>query len=146
MEYMKIAKCREIACAIILDVEGRLLLQQRDDVVGIVHPGKVSLFGGHREGNETFLECAVREIEEEIGKSIPAERFEYLTTLVGHDLDSEAGAVTGEFFIVRNVALDGLAVTEGSLLVIEPDKVFEIVDRLTPATRYAMKAFGLPGL
>jgi 8-oxo-dGTP pyrophosphatase MutT (NUDIX family) len=48
--------CREITCAIILDVEGGLL-------PGILHPGKVMLFGGHLEGNETFLECAVREIE-----------------------------------------------------------------------------------
>ena len=143
---MKITKCREIACAIILDAEGRLLLQQRDDVVGILHPGKVTLFGGHREGNETFLECVVREIEEEISKFIPAERFEFLTKLIGHDLDSEGGAVHAEFFVVRNVALDGLAVTEGSLFVIEPHKVFEVVDRLTPSARYAMKAFGLPGL
>jgi 8-oxo-dGTP pyrophosphatase MutT (NUDIX family) len=143
---MKITKCREVACAIILDVEGRLLLQQRDDVVGILQPGKVTLFGGHREGNETFLECAVRKIEEEIGKFIPAERFEFLTKLIGHDLDSEGGAVHAEFFVIRNVALDGLAVTEGSLFVIEPHKVFEIMEGLTPSARYAMKAFGLPGL
>lgn len=143
---MTITKYREIACAIILDVEGRLLLQQRDDVIGILDPGKVTLFGGHREGDETFLECAVREIEEELGKFIAAERFENLTKLVGHDLDSEGGAVQAEFFVIRNVARDGLAVTEGSLIVIEPDKVFEIIDRLTPSARYAMKAFGLPGL
>ena len=143
---MEIAKCREIACVIILDVEGRLLLQQRDDVVGILQPGKVTLFGGHREGNETFLECAVREIEEEISKFIPAERFEFLTKLIGHDLGSEGGAVHAEFFVIRNVALDGLAVTEGSLVVIEPHNVFEIVDKLAPSARYAMKVFGLPGL
>jgi hypothetical protein len=36
-------------------------------------------------------------------------------------------------------------VTERSLVVIEPHKVFEIIDKLTPSVRYAMKAFGLPG-
>jgi hypothetical protein len=61
-------------------------------------------------------------------------------------LDSKGGAVHAEFFVIRNVALDGLAVTEGSLVLIEPHNVFEIVDRLTPSARYAMKAFGLPGL
>ena len=35
---------REIACAVIVDTQNRLLLQQRDDVIGILHPGKVSLF------------------------------------------------------------------------------------------------------
>ena len=121
-----------------MDAEGRLLLQQRDDVVGILHPGKVALFGGHREGNETFLECAVREVEEEISKFIPAERFEFLTKLIGHDLGPEGGAVHAEFFVIRNVALDGLAVTEGPLVVIEPHKVLEIIDRLTPSARYAV--------
>ena len=63
---MNASRHREIACAIIIDSGGRLLLQQRDDVAGILHPGKVTLFGGHREGQETFLECVVREIHEEI--------------------------------------------------------------------------------
>jgi 8-oxo-dGTP pyrophosphatase MutT (NUDIX family) len=143
---IKGAKIREIACAIIIDATGKFLLQQRDNIVGILHPGKITLFGGHREGNETFLECAVREIEEEISKFIPAERFEHLTTLLGDDLDSEGGVVHAEFFVIRNVAVDGIAVTEGSLLSIEPRKVFEIVDRLTPSARFAMKAFGVPGL
>jgi hypothetical protein len=36
---------REIASAIVIDKFGRFLLQQRDNVVGIIHPGKVGLFG-----------------------------------------------------------------------------------------------------
>jgi hypothetical protein len=34
---------REIACAIIIDTRGRFLLQQRDDVPGIIHLGKVGV-------------------------------------------------------------------------------------------------------
>jgi 8-oxo-dGTP pyrophosphatase MutT (NUDIX family) len=143
---MKATRRREIACAVILDVDGRILLQQRDNIAGILHPGKVALFGGHREGSETFLDCVVREVEEEISKFIPAERFEYLISLIGDDLDSEGATVHAEFFVIRDLTLDGLFVTEGSLLVIEPRRVFEIVDRLTPSARYAMKAFGVPGL
>jgi 8-oxo-dGTP pyrophosphatase MutT (NUDIX family) len=33
----------------------------------------IGLFGGHREGNETFLECVVREIYEEISHFLPSE-------------------------------------------------------------------------
>jgi 8-oxo-dGTP diphosphatase len=72
---------RDIACAIIMDTRGRFLLERRDDVVGMPHPGKIGLFGGHREGDETFLECGVREIYEEISYFIPAERFKFLASL-----------------------------------------------------------------
>jgi 8-oxo-dGTP diphosphatase len=57
---------REIAPTVIFDDCGRLLLQLRDDIPGILYPGVIGLFGGHREGDETFLACAVREIHEEL--------------------------------------------------------------------------------
>lgn len=79
---------REVACAILIDTEGRFLLQQRDDVSGILHPGKVGLFGGHREGDETYLQCAVREIHEEIGYFVPPHCFEHLMTYNGVDFDA----------------------------------------------------------
>jgi 8-oxo-dGTP diphosphatase len=88
---------REITGAILIDTSGRLLLQQRDDVAGILHPGKVGLFGGHREGDETFLECVVREIHEEISYFVPAERFEYLASLSGEELTSKAACCGPSF-------------------------------------------------
>jgi 8-oxo-dGTP diphosphatase len=136
---------REIACAILIDTSGRFLLQQRDDVVGILHPGKVGLFGGHREGNETFLECVIREIHEEISYFVAAERFEYLASLAGGDIDAEGGSVHEEVFIACGISVQDLVVTEGSLLVAEPVEIFEIDDQLTPSTRFVMKAFGVPG-
>jgi 8-oxo-dGTP diphosphatase len=66
---------RAISFAILIDTQGRFLLQQRDDVPDIVAPGKIGLFGGHREGNETFFECVVREVEEETGLALPRESF-----------------------------------------------------------------------
>jgi 8-oxo-dGTP diphosphatase len=66
---------RETTGAIIIDTFGRYLFQLRDDVVGNTSPGKIGLFGGHREDDETFLECIVREISEEIGFFCPAGSF-----------------------------------------------------------------------
>jgi 8-oxo-dGTP diphosphatase len=66
---------RRIACAILLDTQGRLLLQRRDDIPGILQPGKIGLFGGHREGSETFLNCVMREVQEETGLSLQPEDF-----------------------------------------------------------------------
>ncbi len=71
---------REFTCAVLIDTLGRFLLQQRDNVPGIVHPGKIGLFGGHRECGETYLQCIVREVHEELSYFIPPERFEYLAT------------------------------------------------------------------
>lgn len=142
---MNASRHREISCAIIIDTSGRFLLQQRDDVVGILHPGKVSLFGGHREGDETFLQCVIREVHEEISYFVPADRFEYLASLSGGDLDAVGGSLRAEFFIIRDIPSEGLIVTEGSLLVTQPDKIIEIEHKLTPSARFAMKAYGVSG-
>ena len=48
---------RETAGALLVDIEGRFLLQRRDNVPGILYPGHIGLFGGHREGEERF--CSV---------------------------------------------------------------------------------------
>ena len=98
---MSASRLREIACAILIDTNGRFLLQQRDDVVGILHPGKVSLFGGHREGDETYLECVVRETHEEISYFVPAERFGYLASLHGTVDKLEDGTFRGKLFVSR---------------------------------------------
>jgi 8-oxo-dGTP diphosphatase len=136
---------REITGAILIDTSGRLLLQQRDDVAGILHPGKVGLFGGHREGDETFLECVVREIHEEISYFVPAERFEYLASLSGADVDVEGGLLRAEFFVVSGIPVESLTITEGALLVARPEEVIKIDHKLAPSARFAMKAFGVPG-
>ena len=132
---------REIACAIIIDKFGRFLLQQRDDIVGIIHPGKVGLFGGHREGEETYLECVVREIREEISYFVPPEGFEHLASFDGMDIDVGGGTVRGEFFVARDIPVDALVITEGSLLIIKPSELVQIDGKLTPSARFAMKAY-----
>jgi 8-oxo-dGTP diphosphatase len=142
---VRASRYREIACAVMTDNRGRFLLQQRDDIVGILHPGKVGLFGGHREGDETFLDCVVREIHEEIGYFVPAERFEYLASLVGGDIDIDGTSVREEVFAARGIPVHELVVTEGALLVADPLEMIEIDHMLTPSTRYVMKAFGVPG-
>jgi 8-oxo-dGTP diphosphatase len=136
---------REIACAILIDANGRFLLQQRDDIAGILHPGKVGLFGGHREGIETFLECVVREIHEEISYFVPPQRFVHLATLDGGDIDVRGGTVRAEFYVAHNIPIEGLIVTEGSLLLVRPGEIIDMDYKLTPSARYAMRVHGMPG-
>lgn len=47
--------------------EGKILLQLRDDKEGIVFPGMWGFFSGSIESGETPLECAHRELYEELG-------------------------------------------------------------------------------
>ena len=55
----------QIAVAMI-ERQGRWLLQLRDDIEGIVHPGTWGLFGGHLDPGETPEQGLRRELEEEI--------------------------------------------------------------------------------
>ncbi len=138
---MNSSQYREIACAVLIDTHGRFLFQQRDDVPGIVHPGKIGLFGGHREDGESYLQCVVREIHEEISYYVPPAKFEHLVNYKGVvEVDAEEVAVRGEFFTAYDVPADALKVTEGSLLVVEADKLAAVEQRFAPSARFAMKA------
>jgi 8-oxo-dGTP pyrophosphatase MutT (NUDIX family) len=131
---------REVASAIIIDTQGRFLLQQRDEALGIAQPGKIGLFGGHRENGETYLECVVREVYEEIGYFIAPDRFEHLVSYNGTEFDIDGDTMRSEFFIARDIPIDELNVTEGYLLVVEPDKLATLEHKLAPSVRFAMKA------
>jgi 8-oxo-dGTP diphosphatase len=138
---MMIPQHREVAAALIIDTRGRFLLQQRDNVPGILFPGKIGLFGGHREGNETFLECVVREVNEEISLFIPPERFEHLASYRGTDPYMSGATLWRELYVTTDVPVEGLRVTEGSLLIAELDDVPALVSRLAPSANAAFHAF-----
>lgn len=114
---------REIACAVLLDTFGRFLLQQRDNKPEIVHPGKISLFGGHREDSESYLQCVVREIYEEISYFVPPGQFEYLTTYEAIDDEQGGVVVHAEFFIARDLPAQHLVINEGSALFVKQQDV-----------------------
>jgi 8-oxo-dGTP pyrophosphatase MutT (NUDIX family) len=133
---------REIACAIVIDCFGRFLLQQRDNIPGILYPGKVALFGGHREGNETFLECAARELHEELSYFIAPERFEHFFSYQGPDWDQSGATLHGEFFVVRDIPPDQITVTEGTLLIIDPNAgLDDLHAKLAPSAACALNAY-----
>lgn len=54
-----------------LEREGQWLLQLRDDIEGIVHPGCWGLFGGHLDPGERAEQAILRELQEEIDWGAP---------------------------------------------------------------------------
>lgn len=140
-EIMTTSQHREAAAALIIDTRGRFLLQQRDNIPGILFPGKIGLFGGHREGNETFLQCAVREVHEEISYFIPAERFEHLASFRGPDPYIAGGTLWRELYVIRGVPVERLRVTEGTLFIAEMKDVPALTPRLAPSAHDAIRMF-----
>jgi hypothetical protein len=67
-------KIKEGASTILISTDERFPFQLRDNVPGISDPGKLGFFGGGREGDESFLDCVVGEVHEEIGYFISPER------------------------------------------------------------------------
>ena len=130
---------RETSGAILIDSLGRFLFQQRDNDPEILYPGMIGLFDGHREGNETFLECVVREIYEEISYFLPSERFAHLTSYTGaHPL---GGGFHCEIYVANNIPVDQLLITEGSLLSVKPEDLVTIDARFSPSARFAVNTF-----
>ena len=134
-------KHREVTGAVLVGTCGRLLLQQRDTIAGILYPGMVGLFGGHREGKETFLECIRREVHEEIGQLLPTERFERVVRYASEHPDGST--FLGEFFVARDIRFDALVVTEGSPLFIQQDELSGLLNRMTPSACYVSRIFML---
>jgi len=116
------------------------VLQQRDDIPSIIQAGKIGMFGGHREAGESFLECVAREIREEISYAVPEDRFEYLASYDDADIDAGVGTLHGEFFILRDIPVDELVVTEGSLRIVRPDEIGSLTNSLTPIAKMLLKA------
>jgi 8-oxo-dGTP pyrophosphatase MutT (NUDIX family) len=132
---------REIAFAIVIDKQGHLLLQQRDDIPGIIAPGKIGFFGGHREGDETFLQCVVRELHEETSSHLPADRFEHFKIYRGPDLEVSGGTMNAEGFIVRDVRVSEVSVTEGSLFIAKCEEIPALMPRITSLAQIALRDF-----
>jgi 8-oxo-dGTP diphosphatase len=68
-------------CQVILvDADGRILLQLRDDIPTIPFPGMWAIPGGMLEPGETPLACIVREVAEELGVEIAPAEVAHLMT------------------------------------------------------------------
>ncbi len=102
----------------ILYREEKFLLQLRDDIPGIAHPGQWAFFGGHIEPGETSDAAVKRELSEEIGY-VPSKVSEF-------GVYPDTNVVRHVFSAPLTVELKDLILGEGwdmKLLTIEEIKV-----------------------
>jgi 8-oxo-dGTP pyrophosphatase MutT (NUDIX family) len=98
------SKSVEVAIAIIQS-QDRFLMQLRDNIPGIRHPGCWGFFGGHLEPGETPEEAVKRELFEEIGYTPP------IVSKFGCYPDSEV--IRHVFHVPLAVELNQLVLKEG---------------------------------
>ena len=95
---------RQVSLAILYQ-EGQFLMQLRDNIPGIAHPGVWGLFGGHLEVGESPLVALKRELIEEIGYDPPQ--------LTEFCQDTETTVIRHIFYGDLTVNLDQLTFNEG---------------------------------
>ena len=108
-------KRHQVAIAI-LELRGRLLMQLRDDVPGILYPGYWGLFGGHIEPGEDADTAVRRELLEEIGYAPPV--------LTPFCIDEGEIATRHVYHGVLGVELEALVLGEGwDLALLTPEEI-----------------------
>lgn len=97
--------------AVVVDDEGRILLQRRSD------SGNWALPGGAMDIGETFAESAVREVKEETGFDVRIDRIIGIYSDPGHVFAYSDGEVRQEFNICLAATIVGgeLAVSHESI-------------------------------
>ncbi len=87
--------------AVVVDDEGRILLQRRSD------SGNWALPGGAMDIGETFAQSVVREVKEETGFDVRIERIVGIYSDPGHVFAYDDGEVRQEFNICLACAIVG---------------------------------------
>ena len=110
---------RHYAGVILKDKKGRMLLQQRDSKPSIVNSGLISFFGGSCNPDESAIECALREIFEELNIHLNPQYLQKLAEYVKQEKDGTYTHVT-LFVYTQPVKVHKTDVTEGKLYLFDP--------------------------
>jgi len=90
---------------------GNLILQRRDINVNIENPGKLSVFGGRREGNENELQCVIRELEEETSIRALPDQLKMVFSCAFPSLN-ESWTLC-HYYLLENVDVNAIYLQEG---------------------------------
>ncbi len=124
------------AGVILKTYDDKLLLQLRDDTPEIANPGKIAIFGGIKEPNESFEDCAVREIAEEVGLKINKEDLK-LIGVYNANIEN-VGSVESYIFLADSIRQKDASLNEGrAIFTLHPGDNMESLN-LTYVCRLAL--------
>jgi len=126
---------RSYVGALLVDTNGKLIAQQRDDKPGITNPGMVSLFGGTSHEGEPPTETLRRELQEELELEVSSNNL--LLQTVKHENGTN---VACSIYIVTGVDAEKLELHEGAGFAMGTPE--ELLSRpVTAVTQQAIEAF-----
>lgn len=119
--------------------KGRFYFQKRTRKQKIFY-GRLAMFGGHRENEETPEECALRELKEELGIEFRGE--DLIKIGVVNTFDNRCSGAIGQLFLITD--LDRARVqrrnvnAEGALVRLKPAAIARNLAKMTPVTAFAV--------
>lgn len=126
---------RSYVGALLVDTNGKLIAQQRDDKPDITNPGMVSLFGGTSHEGESPIETLRRELQEELELEVNSNNL--LLQTVKHENGTN---VACSIYIVTGVDAGKLKLHEGASFATGTPE--EMLNRpVTTVTQQAIEAF-----
>lgn len=126
---------RSYVGALLVDTNGKLIAQQRDDKPGITNPGMVSLFGGTSHESESPIETLRRELREELELEVNSNNL--LLQTVKHENGTN---VACSIYIVTGVDTEKLKLHEGAGFATgTPEELLS--HPVTGVTQQAIEAF-----
>ena len=126
---------RSYVGALLVDTNGKLIAQQRDDRPGITNPGMVSLFGGTSHDGESPIETLRRELQEELELEVNSNNL--LLQTVKHENGTN---VACSIYIVTGVDAEKLKLHEGAGFATgTPEELLS--HPVTGVTQQAIEAF-----
>lgn len=123
-------------------LRARFMLQKRVRPDKLYY-GRIAMFGGHREGDESPLACAVREVEEETGLRLDESELTRVAAIKA--FDNRGDVAIGHLFFVDDFdprRLDPRKVSaEGRLVRLSEKQLARNFRRFTPITAMAILLF-----
>lgn len=129
---------RHYAGVLLISVNGNCILQLRERKSDISNAGLITTFGGTVEPGETALECALREIQEELCLSLRADQT---TLLMEADLATDGEVRHFTIFIGRNIDPQSLCLQEGEAIEILSVDECMAHPRLSPLCRKVIEFY-----
>jgi len=116
----------DFACTLLVDRRGWILLQERDEHARIA-PERWAASGGHVEAGESFLEAAIRELDEETGLSVAPEELQLVGIYDIHHPETDSDDKMALYAGATTATDADIVLGEGRRIVfVDPAKILDL--------------------